>query len=222
MPVDRSPPNISEGDVVLFSFLVLGVFFALLLAAILSYRLQSQKRALSPYTGRPMWRGEYIPLSSVEKIMKFLYYQNRSYDNRVFPMKQALVCRDTGRIFPYTISWWGFHQLDWTFLNKRYPGIYVSWGSLTSEQQQEIKSAHKSLKGFQTEKSCPDPVPRKITPEYSFLKPGPLYVDLHTKVLIGWKCVPDTLFEVLIVQKPKPLESGPKDRFISKRKKNDD
>ena len=34
-------------------------------------------------------------------------------------------------------------------------------------------------------------------------RPGPLYVDIETKVLLGWKVVPGTDLEVLIVQKPK-------------------
>ncbi|MEM1283441.1 MAG: hypothetical protein AAGG81_07795 [Chlamydiota bacterium] len=216
MPVERSLLEVSGENVLLFSFLILGVFFSLFVIAIFTYRLQNQKRVTSPYSGRPMRRGEDIPLSSVEMIMKFLYYEIHSFDNRVFPMKRAVVCRETGRIFPYSISWWGFYHVDWTFIQERYPGVYVSWGSLSHEQQQEVIEVHESLEGFQVEHSCSDPLPQNITRKYCFLKPGPLYVDLNTKVLIGWKCVPDTIFEVLIVQKPKP-NPKPIDRIITKK-----
>jgi hypothetical protein len=90
-------------------------------------------------------------------------------------------------------------------LHKRYPGNYVSWGSLTSEQQKVIMESHHLFEGYQNEFSCPIPSPRLIEPEYSFTKPGPLYVDVDTKVLLGWKCVPDTEFEVLIVTKPRGI-----------------
>jgi len=93
-------------------------------------------------------------------------------------------------------------KVDWTFLQKRYPGIWVSWGSLNSDQQRAISDAHESLEGFQTEVSSPSPAPRAIEPEYAYTKPGPLYVDIQTKVLLGWKVVPGTELEVLIVQKP--------------------
>lgn len=217
MPINQSLQNISEEDIVLFSLLIIGVFFAFFAIAIVSYRLQNQKMPLSPYSGMPLRNGADVPLSNVEKIMKFLYYGHHSYDNRVFPMKKALVCRETGRIFPYAISWWGFHHIDWTFLSKRYPGVYTSWGSLTREQKEEIRALHNSLEGFQTEESSPEPSPRKIAHKYSFLKPGPLYVDLDTKVLLGWKCVPETMFEVLIVQKPKQSEKEPVDRILAKK-----
>ena len=81
-------------------------------------------------------------------------------------------------------------------------GNYVSWGSLTKESQDAIRDAHASLDGFQTSESSPTPSPRAIEPEYVYTKPGPLYVDLETKVLLGWKVVPGTELEVLIVQKP--------------------
>jgi len=199
-----------------FAFFILLAFSALIVLAMVTYKLQSQKRSVCPYTQKPMWRGEDVPLSSVEKIMHFLYYKMHSYDNRVFPMRRAMVCRDTGKIFPYSVSWWGFSKVDWFFLQKKYPGVYVSWGSLSKEQKDEIKSIHHSLEGFETEYSSMHPSPRNIEKKYAYFKPGPLYVDLETKVLLGWKCVPDTLFEVLVVQKPKKQPDPITDRIISK------
>ncbi len=46
---------------------------------------------VSPYTGKVMWEGEFVPLSTVEKVMRFLYYDNHSYDNRVFSMRKAMI-----------------------------------------------------------------------------------------------------------------------------------
>jgi hypothetical protein len=118
-------------------------------------------------------------------------------------LKKASICRETGRVFPNSVTWYDKIDLDWTFLQKRYPGVYVSWGSLTDEQQEVIRNSHHSLEGFQIEFSSPYPSPKQIEAKYALARPGPLYVDIHTKVLLGWKSVPDTDLEVLIVQKPK-------------------
>lgn len=121
----------------------------------------------------------------------------------MFDFEKAALCRETGRIFPNAVSWLGIIKVDWTFLNKRYPGNYVSWGSLSDSQQEMIRSYHHSLEDFQTEISCKEPAPSKVDPESAASIPGPLYVDLDTKVLLGWKSVPLTDLEVLVVQKPK-------------------
>lgn len=149
---------------------------------------------------------EFVPLSTVEKVMRFLYYDNHSYDNRVFPMRRAMICRETGRIFQNAYNWWGRPTVSWAFLQRRYKGTWVSWGSLTPELQSEIKEAHEGkVEGFQTKRSSPTPSPRGIEEEYIHTKPGPLYVDVQSKVLLGWKSVPETNLEVLIIQKPKPI-----------------
>ena len=124
------------------------------------------------------------------------------YDNKFFDLNKAAICRTTGRIFPDSVTWYGAVEVDWNFLQKRYRGEYVSWGSLTEEQKTIIKERHLSLEGFQTKFSSPNPSPRFIEPEYAYTIPGPLYVDIRTGILLGWKCVPDTELEVLIVQKP--------------------
>lgn len=124
------------------------------------------------------------------------------YDNGLFDLSRAAICRTTGRIFPDSVTWHGSIRVDWNFLQKRYPGEYVSWGSLTQEQKTIIKEKHLSLEGFQTEFSSPKSSPRLIEPQYAYASPGPLYVDIRTGILLGWKCVPDTELEVLIVQKP--------------------
>lgn len=182
---------------------VLGIMLGVLWTA---WWLMQPKYSLCPYTRTPLRHTIDLPTSSLIKIYRFLQ-SFPGYDNRVFKLKNSAFCRDTGRIFPNAINWLGkIKKVDWTFLNKRFPGYYVSWGSLSKEQKEEIYSLHHSLEGFQTEYSCPNPSPNKVEPSYVYTKPGPLYVDLNTKILLGWQCVPDSEFEVLIVQKPRDLE----------------
>lgn len=156
----------------------------------------------SPYTGIPLRRAKTLSYFAAERTLLFMD-SFQQYDNRIFKLSGAAFCRETGRIFTNCISWTGRVKVDWDFIQKRYPGSYVSWGSLNAAQQMAVRKAHDSLEGFQTECSSPTPAPRAIEPEYVFVKPGPLYVDLEQKVLVGWKLVPDTELEVLIVQKPK-------------------
>jgi len=146
-------------------------------------------------------RASELSFDSAVRVLRYLYNYSQ-YDNRIFSLQKAAFCRQTGRIFPNAINWFGKIEVDWTFLQKRHSGVYVSWGSLTEEQQEIIRGAHDSLEGFQTENSSPHPSPNKIEAKYAFASPGPLYVDLQTSILIGWKCVPYTDLEVLIVQKP--------------------
>ena len=68
-----------------------------------------------------------------------------------------------------------------------------------------IRRQHGSLDGFQTDHSSSQSIPRLVEPEFAYLKPSPLLVDFNTATLMGWKQVPGTDFEVLIVQKPQKL-----------------
>jgi hypothetical protein len=158
--------------------------------------------APSPYTGNPLRRGSDLRYLAVERVLRFLYDMH-DYHNRMFDLNRAAICRETGRIFPEALTWYGAIKIDWDFLRKRYPGKFVSWGSLSEEQRLLIVDRHNTLEGFQTEYSSPTPSPRAVEPEYAYRKPGPLYVDVDTAVLLGWKCVPNTELEVLILQKPK-------------------
>lgn len=193
---------ISQGEIFLYSGIILIAFIGLFAFAIISYKIQ-RKPVLSPYTHNPLRRGEDIPLSTVEKVMRFLYYDVHNYDNRIFRMRRSMICRQTGRVFQECVNSFGIAKVDWSFINKRYPGEYVSWGSLTQMQKDAIIECHESLEGFQTEQSSLLMDPQSVEPKYAFIKPGPLYVDIKKKVLVGWKIVPDTELEVLIVQKPK-------------------
>lgn len=193
---------VSSSDVIFFSVSILIVFVLLFALFCFGWWLSRLTGSVSPYSGFPLRRASDISSESTMKTLKYLYrlYQ---YDNRLIDFNKAAVCRETGRIFPDCVTWYDVIKVDWSFLQKRYPGNWVSWGSLTSEQQEYIRAAHDGLSGFQTIYSSPNPSPRAIEPLYVYEKPGPLYVDLETKILLGWKCVPDTGLEVLIVQKPK-------------------
>jgi len=166
--------------------------------------MSKRQAGKSPYTGRPLRRGSDLHWMTVEKVLRFLFDLHQ-YENQMFDLNYAAICRDTGRIFPNCVTWFDTFDLDWSFLEKRHKGKYVSWGSLSPEQQTLLKEKHDSFDGFQTKYSSPTSTPRMIEPEYVHTRPGPLYVDIESDVLLGWKSVPDTDLEVLIVQKPKKI-----------------
>lgn len=184
------------GLAILLAFLSLFGFF------FLARWLDKKRRCLSPYTKTPLRLGGTISEEVQEKVYRYLFFLQQ-YDNRMFNIHRAAFCRETGRLFPNCVSWLDTIHVDWTFLRKRYPGNWISWGSLSRDQQNAIENAHHNLDGYQTAYSSPHPSPRAITEEYAQAKPGPLYVDLDTKVVLGWKLVPDTELEVMIVQKPR-------------------
>lgn len=193
-----------DDTALLVIFLSLTVFvILLLLVGAFWFNSWYEKNAagISPYTGLPMRRLTDLSYYSAEKVLHYLYDYHQ-YDNRIFKLKKSAFCRETGRIFQDCVTWYNVVKIDRDFLNKRYPGHYVSWGSLSSEQQKAVREMHDSLSGFQTDYSSPTASPALIEPAFAFAKPGPLYVDIETKVLLGWKIVPDTELEVLIVQKP--------------------
>lgn len=123
-------------------------------------------------------------------------------DNPQIDFSEAAICNETGRIFSNCVAQNARISLDWSFLQKRCQGTYVSWGSLSEHEQAVIKLLHGALDGFQTAASSTKLRPESVEREYALLAPGPLYVDRKTKIVIGWKKVPGTYFEVLIVQRP--------------------
>lgn len=188
--------------VLIFAFVVLGSFFFLFAAFWFGYLFVNREGSVSPYTGIPLRRASELPYYAKERIARFMTSFHQ-YDNRLHSFNRAAFCRETGRIFFNCVTWVDTVNLGWDFLQKRYPGQYVSWGSLNDLQKEAIRKAHESLENFQTVYSCPHPAPRAIDSEYILTKPGPLYVDLQTRVLLGWQIVPGTELEVLIVQQPK-------------------
>lgn len=202
MPTNGFPtPGLSTELTVLFA---LGIIVSFLLVfAIFWYGwwLTRREASVSPYTGLPLRRATGLSFLYKEKTLRYLHDMHQ-YENRIFEFKKAAFCRETGRIFPNCVTWYDVIKLDWSFLQKRFPGEYVSWGSLTKEQQEALKAAHDPLTRFQTIYSSSQPSPRMIEAQYAYEKPGPLYVDIRTGTLVGWQIVPETDLEVLIVQKP--------------------
>ncbi len=196
--------TLTSFQVFFFGIAVLIVFFLLFLVFLGTWWVTQRKPSLSPYSGMPLRHATCLSYYSIEQVLKYLYNLHQ-YDNRLFDIKKAALCRETGRIFPDCVTWYNAIDVDWTFIQKRYPGNYVSWGSLTDSQKQAIEVLHDSLEGFQIAYSSANPSPRKVEEEYVFEKPGPLYVDVQTGVLVGWQCVPQIDLEVLIVQKPTHL-----------------
>lgn len=188
--------------VALFGIFILVTVLVLFALCVYGIWLTRLPPSLSPYSRKPLRKASDLSYYAAEKLLRFLYNMHQ-FDNRIISLKKAALCRETGRIFPDAVTWYGGIKVDWTFLQKRYPGSYVSWGSLTDEQQEIIRNAHDTLEGFQLGFSSPYASPKQLEAKYAFASPGPLYVDINTKVLLGWKCVPDTDLEVLIVQKPK-------------------
>lgn len=185
---------------VLSGWILLSLLFLFLLFWF-GWRLSQRQQAVCPYSGIPLRRASEISYYSKEKVLRYLF-DIKQYDNRIFKLSRASFSRETGRIFQDSINLFDTIKVDWTFLQKRYPGNWTSWGSLTKEQQEDIRSRHPSLSKFQTIESSPTPAPRLIEPLYVHTKPGPLYVDFETKNLLGWQVIPGTEFEVLILQKP--------------------
>lgn len=198
-----------ESDVVFFGVSLLIVILLLFASFCFGYWLTRRPESVSPYTGIPLRRGSDLSYFNTENVLRFLYDMHQ-YDNQMFDVRKAALCRDTGRLFPNALTWYDRIYVDWTFLQKRHPGQWVSWGSLSDFQKESIRAAHHTLEGFQTEFSSPTPSPRLIEKQYAWAKPGPLYVDLGSKKLLGWKCVPRTTLEVLIVQNPKGIFEVPK------------
>lgn len=191
----------TEFQAYVFGIAVLLAFFLLFAAFWFGHWLTRREASNSPYTGLPLRRASSISYYSLERVYRLLH-ERYQYENRFFDIKKAALCRETGRIFPDCVTWYDVIKIDWGFLQKRFPGSYVSWGSLTEMQKEDVRSVHGSLDGFETRFSSPTPSPRLIEPQYAMHKPGPLYVEINTGTLVGWLAVPDTDLEVLIVQKP--------------------
>lgn len=188
-------------DFYYFFTAIIMVFLALLLFFIFGWWINRREVGYSPYTEHPLRRAIGIPYMTRERVYRYLF-EHQDGDNRMFDLDQAAICRETGRMFPNAWTWYGSSTVDWNFIQKRYPGHFVSWGSLTDVQKFSIIDKHDSLEGFQTEFSSPTPSPRNVEDAYIRMKPGPLYVDMDTTVLMGWKGIPETDLEVLVVQKP--------------------
>lgn len=201
--------QLGQSSVAIFVLVFLLCFAIMFLLLWIGWWTTNRAGNCSPFTGHEMRRGEDLAYSAVQEVQKFLDAM-ADPDNPVFDIRRAAVCRETGRIIPDTVNAFNVIKADWGFVNKRYPGKWVSWGSLTKAQKEDVIACHDSLDGFQVDESSPNPDPQDVGLYHVTLKPGPLYVDIATRVLMGWKVVPGTNLEVLVVQRPyRQLERRP-------------
>ncbi|SCA62368.1 hypothetical protein SCG7086_AA_00020 [Chlamydiales bacterium SCGC AG-110-P3] len=183
---------------VLVFFLCFAVMFAIVW---IGWWVTNRQGSVSPFTGHEMRRGEDLAYSAVQEVQKWLDSM-ADPDNPVLDIRRASVCRETGRIIPDSVNLFNVIKVDWGFLERRYPGRWVSWGSLSAVEKQKLKDCHESLDGFQVDESSSNPDPKAVDLYHMTLKPGPLYVDKASRVLMGWKVIPRTNLEVLVVQRP--------------------
>jgi len=186
-------------------FVLLFAFFLvlLMLSGLLwfGWWVSNKRGSVSPYTKKPMALGiDVVP--SIRHFVNDFLLSHPQPDNPEIDFDTCAICEETGRIFPDCVTRGELVRLDWTFINKRFPGNFVSWGSLSELEQGTLRMCHESLAGYQTEISSVFSRPSEVDSYYALMKPGPLLVDRQTKILLGWKEVPGTQFEVLIVQRP--------------------
>lgn len=155
-----------------------------------------------PYCGRPMRLGIDVASSLSAMVQAYLEEQPQP-ENPKIDFVRAAYCPVTGRIFPECVTSTEQVTVSWNFIKKRCEGTFVSWGALSEEEKGILKILHGSLEGFQTEQSSSHVRPEDVEEEYSALSPGPLYIDRKSKTVMGWKKVPGTYFEVLVVQQPR-------------------
>ncbi len=164
------------------------LFSALLISTLyyLYWRTHLKGRK-SPFSGQNLARGKGILYPSAEKIHLFSS-QLSVPENEEIDLSKAAFCRQTNRIFPNAITVFDEINVRRDYLSKYYSSKLTPWFLLSDAFRKEIENAHSSLDGFQIGKS---------------LKPGPLFVDKKNRTLVGWKQIPETEMEILVIQKLK-------------------
>lgn len=170
-------------------YMILGfiIFFSLIIGATYYlYWWSHLKGRKSPFSGKLLARGEEIFYACAEKIY-FFSSELSQPENASFDLAEAVFCRETNRIFPSSINAFGEINLIRNYLKKYYPSKLVPWFRLTDSEKVKLASMHSSLEGFQIGKS---------------LSLGPLFVDRKRSILVGWKRIPETKMEIIVIQKP--------------------
>jgi hypothetical protein len=195
-----------SGDLEVQAFLVFSLILGGLIAILLLFLFLGWKREVirgnrSPYANAVMQFGSDIA-KSLQKHINACLDEYPEVDNPQIDFSKAALCPVTGRIFTNCVVRGKTISLDWTFIQKRFQGTFLSWGILSEEEKGVIRVLHSSLEGFQMENSSALARPERVEKEFALLSPGPLYIDRKTNILMGWKLVPGTSFEILIVQRP--------------------
>ncbi len=193
--------KLGEQAIGLFIFSLISLIVVLCGLLWFGWWVSQRRGCVSPYTKQPMMYGVDLPVVFARQVEEFLKSLPQP-ENAPFDCTKAAICRQTHRIFPDCVKPGEIIALNWGFLQKRYHGNWVSWGAVRKDIQEHIKLHHHSLDGFQLEVSSPRPKPEAVDAFYANTHPGPLYVDVLTKIFLGWQRVPGTPFEVLVVKKP--------------------
>lgn len=190
------------GPSLIIFFSLLGVIGFMALFVLFAYfKEDKEKPTLCLYALTPLRKVNTLHYQTLYKLDQFME-AIKNYDNRPFKLRKAAFNRELGRIYPDCINWRGKIVLDWSFLNKKMPGIWVSWGSLPPDRQREIREKHTTLEAYQTEHSSPMTRPQDVEREFALMKPGPLYVNLENNAVLGWIEVPETELEILYLKRP--------------------
>lgn len=187
-----------------FLWFILGLFFFIgiyfLFIIILQNNLLSNK-GKSPFSGLPLRKGGELSFFAEKKLHEFYMSLPRHF-NQTPKLDKSTICTSTGRIFPNSISKFGAtsNPKD-IFLN--YPkGDYILWQELSDPLKKTIIENHDSIKGFQINQLPKYTKEQPLNHKFAHIKPGPLFVDLKTKALLGWKEIPETNLETLVYQPP--------------------
>ena len=173
----------------LLSFFTLGMIIggiALILFFLGGWWLFNRTGSKSPFTNGEMRKGIDVSYSAVQKIYAFISNFDPILNPR-FDIKKAVICKQTGRIFPKSVNSFGVICIPKYYIKHYAKGSWLEWSELTQEQQLDYK--HRGthlLKGY---------IMRKHN------QPGLLYVNLEHRLLMGWQQVPGTDFELLIKNK---------------------
>ncbi|QLH35518.1 MAG: hypothetical protein HWD61_04670 [Parachlamydiaceae bacterium] len=107
-------PVVDYMYVIYLTFAILSALLVTFASYIISYRVMNRPPSLSPYTKFPLRRAMDLSFDSKERVLRFLFNMHQ-YDNPMFDFEKAALCRETGRIFPNALTWYGTIKLDWTF-----------------------------------------------------------------------------------------------------------
>ena len=193
--------SVESQSLYMLAFFLLFIFFLLALLVLFNWKREGIRGNVCPYCRKPMRLGIDVAFSMRSYVNAFLEEQPQ-LDNPQIDFSKAAYCSETGRIFTECVSTLERISLSWDFIQRKCSGKYISWGALSEDEKSIYKILHGSIEGFQTEESSHLLRPECVEPLFSTISPGPLYIDRETKILVGWKKVPGTYFEVLVVQHP--------------------
>jgi len=182
---------------VVFAFLFVVLMscgiLAILLFIFVGNKVFSKKQGKSPYGGGPLRKLEELHYDKLFLLERYLQSHNLSYS-----LKESLICEKTGRVFPKKTLRFNTLSVSRNFLSRMHQGKWLLWSSLSDQQKKKVVRSHllhyDQLEQFQ----CEGFQNKSSLEEERRGKPGPLYVDLKTKNLLGWRSVPTTDLELLV------------------------